>query len=82
MIGALVALRPDSDATPESLTTLCKEQLSSYKVPTVWRLVDESAYPTGATGKVDRAVAREMIEAARATFAAHPHGNRQERACW
>jgi acyl-CoA synthetase (AMP-forming)/AMP-acid ligase II len=66
VIGALVALRPDSEATPESLTALCKEQLSSYKVPTVWRLVDEPSYPTGATGKVDRTVAREMIEAARA----------------
>lgn len=66
VIGALVALRPGSDATSESLTALCKEQLSSYKVPTVWRLVDDTTYPMGATGKVDRNRARDLIEEARA----------------
>jgi acyl-CoA synthetase (AMP-forming)/AMP-acid ligase II len=66
VIGALVALRPDSDATVESLAVALKEQLSSYKVPTIWRLVDDATYPIGATGKVDRNKAREMLEAARA----------------
>jgi acyl-CoA synthetase (AMP-forming)/AMP-acid ligase II len=66
VIGALVALRPGSDATAETLTVALKEQLSSYKVPTVWRIVDDASYPMGATGKVDRNRAREMVEAARA----------------
>lgn len=66
VIGALVALRPGSDATAESLAALVKEQLSSYKVPTVWHLVDEAGYPMGVTGKVDRNRAREMLEGARA----------------
>lgn len=65
VIGALVALRPGSDATAESLTAFAKEQLSSYKVPTVWRLVDQATYPMGVTGKVERARARELIEEAR-----------------
>ena len=66
MIGTLVALRPGSDATTESLTAYAKEQLSSYKVPTVWRIVDAATYPMGVTGKVERTTARALIEAARA----------------
>jgi acyl-CoA synthetase (AMP-forming)/AMP-acid ligase II len=65
VVGALVALRPDSDATPDTLTARVKEQLSSYKVPTVWRLVDEAGYPMGVTGKVDRNRARQLLEQAR-----------------
>ena len=64
VIGAVVALRPDSDATAESLTAHMKEQLSSYKVPTVWCLVDEPTYPMLQTGKVDRARARTLLDAA------------------
>ncbi|MFM8303686.1 MAG: class I adenylate-forming enzyme family protein [Actinomycetota bacterium] len=65
-IGALVALRPGSDATAESLAARVREQLSSYKVPTVWCLVDEATYPMGVTGKVERARARALLEAAQA----------------
>ncbi len=65
VIGTLVALRPGSAATAESLTALAKEQISSYKVPTVWRIVDAATYPMGVTGKVDRTTARALIEEAR-----------------
>lgn len=64
VIGAVVALRPDSDATAETLTARMKEQLSSYKVPTVWCLVDEPTYPMLPTGKVDRARARALLDTA------------------
>lgn len=66
VIGALVGLRPGATTTPDSLTADLKEQLSSYKVPTVWRLVDQDDYPMGVTGKVDRTEARDLLEAARA----------------
>jgi len=66
VIGTLVALRPGSDATAESLTAYAKEQISSYKVPTVWRIVAADDYPMGVTGKVERARARALIEEAQA----------------
>jgi hypothetical protein len=47
------------------LTAYAKEQLSSYKVPTIWRIVGPDEYPMGVTGKVERARARALIEAAR-----------------
>lgn len=62
VIGALVALRPGSDATADTLSARVKEQISSYKVPTVWRLVDEATYPMLPTGKVDRARARVLLD--------------------
>jgi acyl-CoA synthetase (AMP-forming)/AMP-acid ligase II len=64
-IGALVALRPDADLGAEDLAARVRLQLSTYKVPTVWHLVDEATYPMGVTGKVDRGRAREMLERAR-----------------
>jgi acyl-CoA synthetase (AMP-forming)/AMP-acid ligase II len=66
VVGTLVALRPDSDATAESLAAYATEQLSSYKVPTVWRIVGPADYPMGVTGKVERVRARALIEEARA----------------
>jgi len=62
VVGALVAVRPGAELTPEVLTARLREQLSSYKIPSVWRLVDEATYPQGATGKVDRARARTLLE--------------------
>lgn len=65
VIGALVALRPGSTLTEEELRATVHAQLSSYKVPTVWRIVSGDEYPMGVTGKVDRAKARALLEAAR-----------------
>lgn len=66
VVGAVVALRPDSDATADTLAATVKEQISTYKVPTVWCLVDEAGYPMGPTGKVDRNRARALLEGAQA----------------
>lgn len=66
VIGAVVALRPGATLDAEALRSIVGEQLSSYKVPTVWCLVAGDDYPMGDTGKVDRARARAMLEAARA----------------
>ncbi|HEY9264403.1 MAG TPA: long-chain fatty acid--CoA ligase, partial [Mycobacterium sp.] len=48
--------------TAQSLRTAARAVLSSFKVPSVWRLLDsEDAVPRGATGKVDVAALREML---------------------
>ena len=51
-VGAAVALREGSDATPEDIIAFTKERIAAYKYPrTVW-VVD--ALPKGPTGKILR----------------------------
>jgi acyl-CoA synthetase (AMP-forming)/AMP-acid ligase II len=61
VVGAMVALKPGSDATVEKVRAAVAEQISSYKVPTRWLLVDESEFPMSVTGKVDRTRVRELL---------------------
>jgi len=61
VVGAMVALKPGSDATVETVRTAVSEQISSYKVPTRWLLVDEAEFPMSVTGKVDRTRVRELL---------------------
>jgi acyl-CoA synthetase (AMP-forming)/AMP-acid ligase II len=61
-VGAVVIC----DTTVEHLRTAARKRLSSFKVPTVWVLVDsEEGIPRGSTGKVDirrlRSVLREQL---------------------
>lgn len=58
-VGAVVV----SDGQPvEALRTDAREVLSAFKVPTVWRVLDdEDAIPRGPTGKVDNAALRAML---------------------
>ncbi len=52
-VGAAVAC-DTATVTVAALRTAAKKRLSSFKVPTVWRLLDDdSAIPRGSTGKVD-----------------------------
>jgi acyl-CoA synthetase (AMP-forming)/AMP-acid ligase II len=63
-VGAVVI----GDTTVEDLLTAARKRLSSFKVPTVWRLVDsDEAVPRGSTGKVDVRRLREMLADARDT---------------
>ena len=49
-VGALVV----SDSTVQHLHAEARKRLSSFKVPTVWRVVDsDDDIPRGTTGKVD-----------------------------
>jgi acyl-CoA synthetase (AMP-forming)/AMP-acid ligase II len=49
---------------PESKTRAARKRLSSFKVPTVWVLVDsDEDIPRGTTGKVDVRRLREMLNA-------------------
>jgi len=59
-VGAAVVC--DIATTAESLRTAARAVLSSFKVPTVWRVLDsEDTLPRGATGKVDVAGLRAML---------------------
>ncbi len=49
-IGAAVALKPDTSATPEELIAHVKPLVAAYKYPRIVWIVD--ALPKGATGKI------------------------------
>ncbi|MGP4057480.1 class I adenylate-forming enzyme family protein [Mycobacterium sp. 4D054] len=55
------AIVGDPHLTVESLHSAAREVLSSFKVPTVWRLLDEDDVPRGATGKIDVARLRALL---------------------
>ena len=49
--------------TAEQLRTEARRLLSSFKVPTVWRLLEsDDDVPRGATGKVDALRLRKLLE--------------------
>lgn len=53
-----------ADTSPDRLRAAARAVLSSFKVPTVWSLLDSDAdIPRGATGKVDIAGLRELLSA-------------------
>jgi acyl-CoA synthetase (AMP-forming)/AMP-acid ligase II len=57
-VGAVVI----ADGPVDRLRAEARKLLSSFKVPTVWLLVDsDDAIPRGATGKVDIAALKQMI---------------------
>ncbi len=57
-VGAVVV----GSASVDHLTVAARKLLSSFKVPTVWLVVDnDDAIPRGATGKVDVRVLRQML---------------------
>ena len=49
-IAAVVALHPNATLEPAVLRAWAEEQLSAYKVPRIYQMVDE--LPKGATGKI------------------------------
>jgi len=57
-VGAVVI----GDTTVEQLYAAARKRLSSFKIPTVWLLVDsDDAIPRGSTGKVDVHELRQML---------------------
>ena len=57
-VGAVVV----GDTSIEQLRAAARKLLSSFKVPTVWLLVDsDDAVPRGTTGKVDVHELRRML---------------------
>lgn len=58
-VAAVVVLRPDADATPESLRAFAAERLARFKVPRTVLILD--AIPTGPTGKFQRTVMARQL---------------------
>jgi acyl-CoA synthetase (AMP-forming)/AMP-acid ligase II len=59
-VGAAVVCDPDM--TTDELHESARKLLSSFKIPTVWLLVDSAdAIPRGSTGKVDVRRLRDML---------------------
>lgn len=56
-VGAAVVC----NRSPDELRTEARAKLSSFKVPTVWLLLDSDDVPRGSTGKVDVRRLREML---------------------
>ncbi|MBV8180193.1 MAG: long-chain fatty acid--CoA ligase, partial [Mycobacterium sp.] len=60
-VGAVVVCDTAAN-TAEQLRGSARKLLSSFKVPTMWLLVDsDEAIPRGPTGKVDARRLREML---------------------
>ena len=54
---AFVQVTPDARPSAEKLEAFCRERLASYKVPRVWRFVDQ--FPQTASGKIQKFALRE-----------------------
>jgi acyl-CoA synthetase (AMP-forming)/AMP-acid ligase II len=60
-VGAAVVC-DTAGATPDALRVAAKKLLSSFKIPTVWLLLDDdSTIPRGSTGKVDTLRLRALL---------------------
>ena len=59
-VGAAVVCS-DRALTPEQLTGSARKLLSTFKVPTVWLLLESEDVPRGSTGKLDTHRLREML---------------------
>ena len=60
-VMAWVRLKPDADATEESIRDFCRGKIAHYKVPRYVKLADE--FPMTVTGKVQKFRIREMAVA-------------------
>lgn len=61
---AFVRLKPDAPADEAALAAWCRGRLASYKVPRLWRFVDQ--FPQTASGKIQKFVLREGFSGERA----------------
>ncbi len=57
-VMAWVILKPGETATGDELRQFCQGQISHYKIPRYWKLVD--AFPMTVTGKIQKFRLREM----------------------
>jgi acyl-CoA synthetase (AMP-forming)/AMP-acid ligase II len=62
---AFIQVKPDHTASSEELMEFCRQQLASYKVPRVWRLVEQ--FPQTASGKTQKFVLRDLYLAENST---------------
>ncbi|MCA1453737.1 AMP-binding protein [Bradyrhizobium sp. BRP22] len=55
---AFIQLKPGHAASGEDLMEFCRQRLASYKVPRVWRFVEQ--FPQTASGKIQKFVLRDL----------------------
>ena len=61
-VAAAVRVRPGSNATDDSFTSFLDGKIARHKIPKLWMRVE--AFPTNASGKVQKFVLRDMWAAA------------------
>jgi fatty-acyl-CoA synthase len=61
VVGAFVQLKPEHKATEEELIAFCRQHLAFFKVPRIWRFVDQ--FPHTASGKIRKFVLRDEYHA-------------------
>lgn len=54
VIGAVVVRRPGADVAAETLTAHCRAALAAYKLPRLYRFVEETSLPLTTTGKLQK----------------------------
>ena len=57
VLVAFVQTKPDRPADEQELMTFCRAKLAPFKVPRIWRYVDQ--FPQTASGKIQKFVLRE-----------------------
>ncbi|WP_027577825.1 AMP-binding protein [Bradyrhizobium sp. Ai1a-2] len=58
---AFIQIKPGHVASDEELMEFCRQRLASYKVPRVWRVVEQ--FPQTASGKIQKFVLRDLYMA-------------------
>jgi fatty-acyl-CoA synthase len=59
--AAFVQLKPGLSASGDELTAFCRQHLAVYKVPRIWRFVEQ--FPQTASGKIQKFVLRDQFKA-------------------
>ena len=54
---AFVQLKPGHQSSAQELMDFCREKLASYKVPRIWRFVEQ--FPQTASGKIQKFMLRD-----------------------
>jgi len=70
VVGAALVVAAGADPSDEDVLSACRERLSGYKRPEAVLLVSEAQVPMTGSGKVQKAVLRDRLLAARSTSAA------------
>jgi fatty-acyl-CoA synthase len=58
VLVAFVQLKPFHSASEQELTEFCRTKLASYKVPRLWKFVDQ--FPQTASGKIQKFILRDQ----------------------
>jgi acyl-CoA synthetase (AMP-forming)/AMP-acid ligase II len=61
-VGAVVVLAGGEERTPEDLAADLRPRLSSFKIPTRWRIISHGSVPVTATGKIDKQALKSLLQ--------------------